>query len=294
MSPCEYRFSGIHRNGESSGSWPGGHLQSSATVLVFLHGWSGSSQDFLPIMERLPFPGISLDLPGHGENLPPEKTPFPRHCYYPDSIANALSGEILSWGFPKLILVGYSMGGRIAVPLALMLGKSLSGLVLESAGLGIPDPTERKNRRKMDVRDARKLIAQPMDVFFREWYSRGVFHGMKEHPDFQDFLYKKSHITEYDAEIPEHIRKKNLAYSLVFSGNAFMPYSLEAAKSLEVPILYISGEQDKKYTALGASLAGKNPRVEHRVVPGASHNVHAFYPEEYSRLLEGIVRKGYG
>ncbi len=285
MSPCEYRF---------TGGVPGGHPQSSATVLVFLHGWSGSSRDFLPILERLPFPGISLDLPGHGENLPPEKNTFPRHCYYPDSIANALAAEILSWGVPKIILVGYSMGGRIAVRLAPMLGESLSGLVLESAGLGIKDTAERKNRCKMDVRYARKLIAQPMDVFFREWYNQEVFRGIKEHPDFRNFLYKKIHKEEDAAEIPEHIRKKNLAYSLVFSGNAFMPYSLEAVESLQIPILYLSGEQDKKYTALGESLAGKNPLLEHRVVPGAGHNIHAFYPEEYSRLLEEFVRRGGG
>ena len=73
-----------------------------------------------------------------------------------------------------------------------------------------------------------------------------------------------------------------LAFTLEGSGQGSMPHVGHRLSELTMPVCYISGELDTKYTAIGAQYFGD----VHRIVPQVGHNVHVEAPEAYGQILE--------
>lgn len=93
-------------------------------VLVFLHGFLGSSEDWIPIMKSISGSArcISIDLPGHGESMF-QKSDSGEAAQDPtlsiEIVAHVLSALLLQISSERITLVGYSMGARIALYMAL-------------------------------------------------------------------------------------------------------------------------------------------------------------------------------
>lgn len=134
--------------------------------LIFLHGFLGAKEDWMEMFSYFEkrFFCMALDLPGHGS------TP------YTEEILSAVKKEIQKMQCP--ILIGYSMGGRIA----LQLQECANAIVVLSAHPGLQCKKEKEQRRTIDEKWGEKLLTLPLDAFFAEWYAQPFFHTLSRDP----------------------------------------------------------------------------------------------------------------
>lgn len=129
---------------------------------MFLHGFLGTLNDWKPLVAYLPgHLSIGIDLPGHG------KSPFQKPFDIP---------------FSSFHLVGYSLGGRIALEWAKNHRKKLLSLTLLSTHPGLRSKREKIFRMQSDRKWAEKLLKEPIDTFLEHWYNQSVFGSFR--PDF--------------------------------------------------------------------------------------------------------------
>src|SRR5215217_7313125 len=129
----------------------GDHL---APAVLFMHGFMGSSADWQDAMATMRDPAfcIAVDLPGHGvsRGLTPGS-------YTMEGSARAVIRTLEDLGLERALVAGYSMGGRLALYLALRYPERCAGLFLESASPGLESDQERNARRAKDEERARRL-----------------------------------------------------------------------------------------------------------------------------------------
>jgi 2-succinyl-6-hydroxy-2,4-cyclohexadiene-1-carboxylate synthase len=244
-------------------------------AVLFLHGFMGSSVDWREVMAS---PGdrfcIAVDLPGHGASLG-----LPSDTYTIEGTTRAVIRTLEGLEVPRPVVAGYSMGGRLALYLALRHPERCAGLFLESASPGLERSGERAARRAADESKAVRLESGDFEPFLRDWYAQPLFAPLARD---EDQLRRT-----IDA------RRRNdageLARSLRGMGTGSQPSLWEELTGLGVPTLAIAGELDGKYAGISSRMAGINPRIESAVVPGAGHTVHAETPAAYNSLLWRFV-----
>lgn len=159
------------------------------------------------------------------------------------------------------ILLGYSMGGRLA--LQLLERQRFARAIIVSAGLNAPDP----ERRKRDEEWARRFERDPWPQLMRDWNAQPVFGGHALERREED----------YDrAELARQLRE--------FSPAMLPPPLLE---QIETPVLWIAGERDAKYVDIARRAVARLPHAELWICPNAGHRVPWEQPQAFvARLRE--------
>jgi 2-succinyl-6-hydroxy-2,4-cyclohexadiene-1-carboxylate synthase len=252
---------------------------SDAPPVLFLHGFLGCGGDWADTVAGLEaeYRCLVVDLPGHGRSPAgdaPEDYSMPRTAERLVELMRKL--EARPWS-----VVGYSMGGRLALYLALARPEMVRQAVLESASPGLADAGDRATRRAADERWARTLESEPMDVFLRRWYAQEVFGSLRDRPDRLERLIVA--------------RRRNdpagLARSLRGMGLGSQPSCWERLPECAAPVDLIVGEYDAKFRAVAAEMAARSPRCRVHIAAGCGHNVHFEDPDRYTRLLKGILSR---
>ncbi len=179
----------------------------------------------------------------------------------------------------RVILVGYSMGGRMAALYALAHPEKLAALVLESAGLGCPTEQARESMRKRNESWAQRC-ERDFPAFVSWWEKLPLFASQSELPE---------QVRSSQREMRLSCDPDRLAAQLRLAGQQTMPLEpdlLEQMARLSLPLHYIVGTEDEKYLARAQGL----PRnfVLHWVRAG--HNVHSENSAEYVRILQEIAQ----
>ncbi|KAH9772169.1 protein PHYLLO [Citrus sinensis] len=144
-------------------------------ILLFLHGFLGTGEEWIPIMKAVSGSArcISIDLPGHGgskmQNHVAKATQ--EITLSIDVIADVLYKLIEQITPGKVTLVGYSMGARIALYMALRFSDKIKGTVIISGSPGLRDNIARKIRRAEDDSRACSLVTHGLQVFLDTWYT---------------------------------------------------------------------------------------------------------------------------
>lgn len=242
--------------------------------LAALHGFTQTSSSWAPIAEMLGrnWEITALDLPGHGGASRGDRS-LPECA---DDVAETLAGTPTempadSPGTRAPILLGYSMGARIALHVALLHPGSISALVLVSGTAGIDDATERTARVAADETLAERLETIGVERFVEEWLARPMF----------------ATLPRAAAGVGERLTNSatGLADSLRHAGTGTQRPLWGDLADIAVPTLVVTGDLDTKFTALGDRLAGSIPR-SHRVrIAGAGHTVHLERPTEFVAAL---------
>jgi 2-succinyl-6-hydroxy-2,4-cyclohexadiene-1-carboxylate synthase len=241
-------------------------------AVLFLHGFMGSSADWQDVVAALGDRSfcIAPDLPGHGVSL--GLTP---DAYTIEGSARALLLVLDELEVELPVMVGYSMGGRLALYVALRYPKRCAGLFLESASPGLESVEERKARREADEEKARRLESGDFEKFLSDWYRQPLFAP----------LAKDEELLRRTIEARRRNEPVELARSLRGMGTGSQPSLWGELEDLAVPALAVAGGLDGKYAGISSRMANISPRVEPVVVPGVGHNVHDEAPAEYVDLL---------
>jgi len=234
-------------------------------ALVLLHGFSGTRHAWDGVSARLDperYLPLALDLPGHGQaSCKPGPITF-------ESCVDA----VLQASPERFALCGYSLGGRIALHVALAAPERVSRLVLVSCSPGIEDDGERAERRTADMRLADELERIPFEQFIEQWRTQPLF--AEDPPEV--------------SELAREDQRRNdpfaLARVLRGVGTGQMRPLWGRIRELSMPVDVVVGARDAKFRALGERLAGLPPGGELSVLEGG-HALLLEAPHELAQLL---------
>jgi len=251
---------------------------------VFLHGFLGCARDWLDVVARLPedVRGVAVDLPGHGSSPEPLASAMPKGTAG-DALfhaADALAARLSKAGISELTLVGYSMGGRLALAFLARHPDRVRGAVLIGASPGLRTARERAERRAWDRALAERLETSDFRSFLEAWYDQPLFAGMKTLPAHSELIERR---------LGGHPRA--IAEVAVPLGLGQQPSLWDELGQVRVPIVYVAGERDDRYVAIGRELMATARGARLEIVPGASHAVHAFAPHEIASIVSDLARR---
>ena len=224
--------------------------QERAETVVFLHGFTGSSRDFLTLPDQIlsHYRCLIPDLPGHGQTQVLEAA----NTFQTEGQIRLLQQWLTSLEQTRFHLFGYSMGGRLALQFAVRNRQQLDSLMLVSTTAGIHEKGLRQKRAELDSQLAQKILnAKPID-FLTRWLSQPIFQGISEQGE--------AYIAEeVNRRLP--IQPSGLAYSLKYFGAGVMPSVWLQLKQITVPALVIAGSRDAKYLSLASELVKPMPNA---------------------------------
>lgn len=235
--------------------------------LVFLHGFSGDCREWQPVGEAFSSASrLYIDLPGHGGSTACRVAHFADVC-------TALRATLLSYNILKYWLIGYSLGGRIAMNFACQHSPDgLLGLVVEGGHPGLRSPQARAQRWQSDNVWAQRFATQPLAEVFELWYQQPVF----------------AHLTLSQRQALVALRQNNdgraLAAMLLATSLSVQDDLHDALRASAFPFWYLCGERDSKFRAVADELAAPC-----RLIRDAGHNAHRENPAGAIACLAQIV-----
>lgn len=244
---------------------------------VLLHGFAGSARAWDDrIVDGLAgagLPPVLVDLPGHGADAGRS-----------DAAAFTLDATLRRiervGGWPADV-VGYSMGGRLALHFAAAYPNLVERLVLESASPGLETEAERAERRAADEALAARIEHEGVEWFVEHWEARPLFAT------------RRARSAADRARLAE-LRLRNdpgsLASALRGLGTGALPSLWDRLEHIEQPTLLVAGELDEKFVAIAERMARSLPRARLVVVPGAGHTVHLEAPAAWLDAVVGFLR----
>jgi 2-succinyl-6-hydroxy-2,4-cyclohexadiene-1-carboxylate synthase len=237
-----------------------------APAVVLLHGFTHTGTSWDPVVAALGerYRALAPDIRGHGSAS--DRTPV---------TLEAVLDDLAEVAPPRFTLVGYSMGGRIALHAALSCANRIDRLVLIGASPGIADPGERDARREADERLAAEIENSSIEQFASRWARTPVLAGQPQ---------------EVAAAVhAERLRNSpaGLARALRGLGTGALPSLWERLREVTSPVTLVAGERDQKFRAIGTEMASGLPDAVVVVVRGAGHAVHLEAPARVAALLAG-------
>ena len=177
-------------------------------------------------------------------------------------------------------VLGYSMGGRVALHLALAAPERVASLVLEGASPGIADGDERRQRQEADWALAARIEREGIGPFVDYWEALPLFASQRRLPDGVQAGLRAGRL----ATVP-----LGLANSLRAAGAGAQEALHERLGALAMPVLLIAGEWDEKYRQLMGEMAGYLPRPRMAIIEGAGHAAHLEQPERFATAVAGFL-----
>lgn len=236
----------------------------------------GDCYDFDRVISNLgQFCCIAVDLPGHGQ------TEVKQDCdYQMPNVAEAIIRLLEQLNIKQCILVGYSLGGRIALYLAIHFPQYFQGVVLESASPGLSSQIERDRRIAQDSNLAEQLESSDFADFVEQWYGNSLFTFFVQHPDYLQAIARRLNNDPF-----------KLAKSLRLIGLGTQPSLWQTLAKIQSPLLLIVGQLDRKFVNINQMMTNLCPQASLQIVSKTGHNVHFENPLMFSNLLQAFIYK---
>lgn len=241
--------------------WLHAETNGSGPRLVLAHGFTQTSQCWGPIVADLErdHTVVRVDTPGHGRSA---------------KVLAGLrgGGRMIADQGGTGTYIGYSMGGRYLLHLALANPELVGALVLIGATAGIEDDVERAARAEADRSMSKRIRDMGLPAFIRWWVDQPMFAGI---PEERRYAFERMENTV-----------DGLANAVVQAGTGSQDPSWTRLHRLAMPVLTMAGEHDEKYAAIAERMAeaiGDNATFT--AVPGTGHAPHLEDPEAFLAAL---------
>ncbi|MBV9803163.1 MAG: 2-succinyl-6-hydroxy-2,4-cyclohexadiene-1-carboxylate synthase [Solirubrobacterales bacterium] len=244
-----------------------------ARDIVLLHGFTHTGASWEAVVAALGerYRALAPDIRGHGTRSEAEPVTL-----------EAVLGDLAALAPERFTLVGYSMGGRIALHAAVALGARIERLVLIGASPGLAEAAERAARRAADEALADELSVLSIDQLAARWARTPVLAGQ---PPAVAAAVHADRLRNSPA---------GLARALRGLGTGVLPSLWDRLGEIAMPVAVVVGERDQKFSAIAERMAGALPRAEVVVVPGTGHAVHVEAPARVAALIRrrSLRRRG--
>ena len=243
--------------------------------IICLHGFSENISTW-KFIQLQGYQLILIDLIGHGKSDKPKH----RKYYSLKAMIRHLNKLISKLGLKRYSMLGYSMGGRIALAYALTYPNAIDKLILESASYGEDGVLNRLKRRRYDSVLAKQIEKNGIEWFTQYWSDLSIFKSQRR---LSKAIIKE--IGERRLLNKAHV----LSNTLKGTGQGKFPCLKNKVVKLSMPILFISGEYDKKYEVVGKNFEKLNSRVKHVVINGCGHNTHIEDTNIFTKVLNDFL-----
>jgi len=235
--------------------------------LVLVHGFTQTGRSWGPVAAELArhYEVVRVDAPGHGRSA---------------ALACTMveGARLLGDAGGEATYIGYSMGARLCLHLALARPELVPALVLLGGTAGIEDPDERRARRLEDEALAMELEQRGVAEFVRRWLARPLFAGLDDAA------------AGVDARLENTV--VGLASSLRLAGTAAQEPLWGRLSALSMPVLAVAGERDDAFGARARAMAAAiGPNAEVAVVPGAGHAAHLETPDAFLSVVQRFLAR---
>ena len=233
------------------------------TKLFCIHGNFQTPSVWKPLAENLKVRNVNLDvIPINLENYS-----FDGFDRWVDDFCNSV--ETLA-GWEKSFLLGYSLGGRLALHACLSRPDLWKSAIVVGADPGLESEEEKKLQLDRDRKWAKRLKREPLEKLVDEWDAQPVFCG-------------------FENQAPRNLGEMNpdrLSHQFeVFSKGIQRNLVPKLAELKRPPVLFVSGEKDQKYQDIGEKLAKSSSAINTQVVADAGHRVPWESPESFVQVL---------
>ena len=234
---------------------------------VCLHGFTGTAAAWDQVA-----PGTGLAISGHAPELP-----VPPGWCFGDEVAR-LAGAIEAAGPTPVHLVGYSLGGRLALSLALARPDLIARLSLISThpGLDDGDARGRSERRAADQSWCGLLERHGIAAFVSAWEEQPLWHSQRRLPPAVLAAQRSARLAHDPAQLAAAMRALGLAA---------MPSTWPRLPALARPTTFITGSLDPRYTELSCRAARLIAGARTTVIEDAGHNLVLERPHDLRRIL---------
>lgn len=248
-------------------------------ALLLLHGFGGdkSTWDALRAGLDRAYKVIAVDILGHGASDKPPQVPAYHMARVSCDIVSLL--DLLS--IPDCHVLGYSMGGRLALFLAQGYPSRFRSLILESASPGLADASERAERRRQDQALAERIETNGMAWFVDYWERLPLWKSQQTLSE--DVL---------SAQRQQRLGNSatGLANSLRGMGSGAQPNLWPCLGQVTMPARLLVGERDSKFVAINQLMARQMPGSDLGVIPRAGHNIHLEQPLVFHERVESFLQ----
>jgi 2-succinyl-6-hydroxy-2,4-cyclohexadiene-1-carboxylate synthase len=248
--------------------------------VLLLHGFTGSSESWY---EHIPALAqhvrvLAPDLIGHGlTDIPGD----PARYRMEEASADLVTLLEQACALPAALL-GYSMGGRLALHTALTYPETLSALIIESASPGLQDAASRADRAATDGALAARILEIAVPAFIDEWEALPLFASQQRLSPERRAAQRQIRLSQSPA---------GLANSLRGMGTGAQPSLWDRLGELTMPVLLIAGEHDAKFEAITEAMAGAIENAERCIIEDAGHTTHLEQPDQFQQAVLNFLLK---
>ena len=257
-------------------------------AILFLHGFMGDRTEFeLAIADiSKQFYCVAINLPAHGEidviKQMTDQIADQDDYYTIQSTANLVIKFLDFLRIEQCFLVGYSMGGRLALYLTIYFPQYFHKVVLESASAGLRTAAEKSDRLAKDQKLATELEHlkhHDFRLFLENWYQQSIFASLRSHPNFPQMLEKR--LNNSPAQLAKSLR--NLSIGM-------QPSLWEKLSESEVPLLLLVGELDLKFVQINQQMQQLCKLSQLEIVPNCGHNIHFENPNLFIEKIQSFFK----
>lgn len=236
---------------------------------MLVHGFTqtaASWEPLVPLLEQATgLPAEAVDVPGHGTRS--EQGDL-------DLWAGA---EVVAAEAGRGVWIGYSLGGRLSLHVALARPELVDALVMVGATPGLRSESERAARREGDDALARRLEQIGVEEFVDEWLDNPLFAGLSAERAGRELRVANT--------------VAGLAGSLRHAGTGTQDDLWPRLGELAMPVLCVAGERDARFAAIAEDMAAAiGPTASVAIVPGAGHTVHLEQPQRFVARVQAFLQ----
>lgn len=256
--------------------------KASQQTIVMLHGFTGTAGTWDQVASYLPdICIIAIDLIGHGQTDAPEAVSY----YTMQEQIKLLEQTFIQLELEQFVLLGYSMGGRVALSYTAAYPKRVGQLILESASPGLKTEEERAARRMADEALANKIEQQGIKAFVDMWENIALFATQKTLPVNIQQVVREERLAQTEI---------GLANSLRGMGTGAQDELWSQLNSISLPVTLITGSLDEKFCLIAQKMKEELPNGKHVLVENTGHAIHVENPKQFATIVKDALKRNKG